>query len=154
MNSERQKFLRTLFYATWSLLGLVGLVTVIGAAWSWLTLVRPVSEAPSYEDLFHQGLEFGQAETDAACLPEALRRMRDCKEWNCAYREVQFIRGCLQSASHTPQFCEEIPSQENELVGRRWRIDHCYEFRGDPQHCLDAAYQLQRYCDVRRRNSN
>jgi hypothetical protein len=126
-------------------LGLLLVAGVLGFAW-WLN--RNMDELRSTAEATQAlGAEFGQGRAASACVVEAIARVDRCDGMICELGEQRFLAGCLGVALTPPDFCREVPKNDEILASVKYRLQVClaHEAR-DQEVCSRLLDAVQSHC--------
>lgn len=127
---------------------LVTTVAVVGccalgvAAIVWLATRHPEAR--------DAGRRFGRGVSQAACFPEALRRVEGCQSLTCAYAEGAFLGECLNYAEPSPALCTGVPHSVIGEEAVQWATLHCRRVDAPMSYCVSLSGSFISECNARR----
>lgn len=134
----------------WSLI--VILLLTVGYFWlnrdAWLHHFNSGHQAVAKE-YRQRGADYGRDHDQQACLDKAMRDFdSQCSGYSCTIRYGVFLRGCLETAQTSPQFCKGVPPYHEKLteMDKYWAKHLCWgkNIRGDG--CVLLLHQQQLLC--------
>jgi hypothetical protein len=113
----------------------------------WLTQFNDERQA-SAEALRQQGQKFGQNSTQQGCFDEALKSVEDCRSPICMVDSGNFLRGCFETSSDTPNFCEGVPAYQSKITEdeKSWARYGCWDIDNKSDGCRLLKRQQQALC--------
>ena len=133
----------------WSILGLIAL----GIFVAWLTQSYWLSdwnqEQAAEVKLFQErGLALGKEADQQQCLDSALESFNQCSGFTCTVKHGQFLRVCLQHASPSEGFCDEVPAfnEERSEDDKSWARHACWSRDVRGEGCRILMRQQQQFC--------
>ena len=96
------------------------------------------------------GIEFGKRTDQLGCKNEALRRLLAAtKSGNFIKRSESeyFLYGCFQTSRSTPDFCANVPKDDNALTVYLWSLAQCRELgAGNDDACANLITEVSNVC--------
>lgn len=75
-----------------------------------------------------QGTEFGKTTDYAGCQAEGVTRIRDLSPFQVteSVNAQYFVKGCLETSRPSPNFCENVPTEMQDIwAGDDWKDGEC-----------------------------
>ena len=92
--------------------------------------------------------EFGKANDQSACAPEAFRRLRACSGFWCQVQQPTFAKGCLSSAAPSDVLCDEVP--DSLVAAVLWTQTACGDIEDvRPEICSRILREVMSVCVAR-----
>ena len=96
------------------------------------------------------GVEFGKSADQQGCFNEALRRLAAAnKTYDVIKRNETslFLYGCFQTSRSTPDFCANVPKDDNALTVYLWSLAQCRELgAGNDDACANLITEVSNVC--------
>jgi hypothetical protein len=105
-------------------------------------------------DTLQEGMAAGKNIDDAECLKQALKQHRDGKAGVGGLGARLWIKGCLQTATPTQDFCRDVPKPTDITGTMRWPIEICAKHGlSTYSYCSGTVAEVQIHCETRNSTS-
>ena len=129
------------------------LLTVGGYIWvkffsdQWLSDFNDERQA-SAQAFRLQGQEFGREATQQGCFDQALKSVEGCRSPICMVDSGNFLRGCFETGTESPNFCEGVPAYQAKITEdeKSWARYGCWDINNKSEGCRLLKRQQQALC--------
>ena len=134
------------------IVGLSGLLLIALAALAFFKFVSDHKDEwiAKGRDTLQEGIEAGKSMRDDECFKEVVARHRDGRGGFVGMGAQFWFKGCLQSATSTERFCQDVPRADDIVGSIRWQTATCAK-RGLSRDstCGGTVGEIQVHCQVR-----
>ncbi|TCK03514.1 hypothetical protein [Marinobacterium mangrovicola] len=129
-------------------------IAVLGAGYLWLkkdSIVEEFNRERAEDAVVYReaGLEFGRTHDQQECLDEALQEFdTQCTGFSCTVRYGKFLNACLETASDSATFCDNVPAYQDEKTEEEkvWARETCWDRDIRGEGCRVLLRQQQYFC--------
>jgi hypothetical protein len=102
--------------------------------------------------VIEEGKRFGAETDNNGCLAEAVARIKEKGGFKNQIKIDLFLRGCLDASKSSPDFCNEVPPDDEIMQSVAWRLEMSrkYNLDGTKANLLQS---VQKYCDECRKKA-
>ena len=102
-----------------------------------------------------EGREYGRLTDNEGCVNEAVARQSRAEGLGDVFKNVLFLRPCLEASRPTPGFCDGVPRQTEFMKAIAWQQQQCQRYGLPPEkQCSQLFRQVQQFCDERPTGEN
>lgn len=96
----------------------------------------------------NDGLAFGRANSQSACLDKALTAFDGCTGFQCTVNHGRFLNACLETAAASDGFCEGVPEFREEPTedDKSWAKYACWDRNIRGEGCRLLMRQQALFC--------
>lgn len=102
-------------------------------------------------EYIQRGKTFGESADQQQCLAKSLEKLGNCFSYGCTLDHGSYLRACLQEASPSEQFCEDVPSYHKKATedDKKWLKDNCWDKNLNGESCRFLYKQQIHFCSVK-----
>lgn len=98
------------------------------------------------------GKEAGKQMDEAGCLKAGIEQVKKADSIPTALAAQFFLRGCLESATPTPGFCDDVPSESEIMKSIQWQLKKSGELGVDNDNGRQILKAIQAHCGKSKRD--
>lgn len=135
-------------------IALIGILGVVGVVW-WFSANKDRLLAAGKEGTA-EAATYAASHDQSACVDEGLRRVAMCDGIMCEAKEKIFTTACVQNATPSTGFCDNVPPANAIMEVARWSVDECERRRQSArdQRCHRLVQAVPAACEARRTASD
>jgi hypothetical protein len=130
------------------------LVVIGGGVYLWLhqdeiTESFNQERAEDREKFTQEGLQYGQAHSQQACLDKTLTDLNGCNSFGCSVNAGLFLKHCWNVASESPAMCDGVPAFQEKPSedDKTWAKAYCIDRDIRSEGCRKLIMrQLSQFC--------
>lgn len=101
-------------------------------------------------DTVQEGIEAGKSLSDDECFKEVVAQHRDGRDGFAGLGARFWLKGCLQSATPTKEFCLDVPRADDVVGSIRWQTATCAKHGlSRDSTCGGTVGEIQVHCQMR-----
>ncbi len=134
------------------IVGLSGLLLIALAALAFFKFVSDHKDdwISKGRDTMQEGIEAGKSLRDEECFKQAVAQHRDGRDGFAGLGARFWLKGCLQSATPTEEFCRDVPRAEDVVGSIGWQTATCAKHGlSRKSSCSGTISEVQVRCQTR-----